>query len=903
MSPIWPGDGLTRLSRILIGLASGLVPASQRREWRDEWEAELWQLRSGRSQGGLFAFVVGAFWDGLSELGEGISVDTIMQDVRYAFRTLGRSPGFAAAAVSVLAVAIGASTAFFSVLESALLSDPPYPDADRIVAVDLLINLPDEAPSVSAWSNPRLQSMREEVGALRELAGYSVRSITLSEPGAPRVIDVEAVTPEYFGLLGVNAGLGRVFGSEEVDRGRAVLSAIVTRQLWRNELGGDPDVIGSGVTLDGIRFTIVGVVEDGFAGITGQAQMWIPMSSLREVRNDGMLDDAWNHHVSVVGRLGPDVPLETARAELAAFGATQMERYPAPVGAQRLEFNADAVRLGDARVDARTRNSMLALFGAVVLVLLIATTNLAGLLLARGARRQQEAAIRVSLGAGRGRLFRQMITESLVLAALGGGIGLALAAGGIDLLGAWLADSLGTLGSRGILYLDPAAFSINWRVLSFAILLTTGVGGLLGMIPAAQVSRTDPNSALKGGGVAAHSAGLPSLKGRNVMLVAQVAIALVLLVGASLMVRSMANLQRVDLGFDADNLLTAVYSISPADEAAGIDPALLHLEFADRVRALPGVTGAALGTVPMGGPQWTTIVSGSDGDLTLTAGDHLWMLLQPVDAGHMSVLGATLLEGRDIQTTDDFNTDKVIVLGRTAARRLFPDGDAVGQRIQLTKGGFGGSGARVVGVVEDMQMFAPGAPQQLLGYVSVRQAPELASGIMIRTSEDPESLIPALRGVLAELSPQTPLTSLMTMQVRASGLTSRSRAVTLVLAVFGVVALLLVSIGLYGMIAFMVSSRTRELGLRASLGADRLALAWLILGQGMWVSGLGIAIGVALSVAGSRFIESLLFETPAIDPFSVAAMSTLLLLISLAASLVPVLRAIRVDPVVALRRD
>ncbi len=500
MSPLWPDDVVTRLSRRVLALVALLVPGGVRSDWVAEWEAELWQLRQMR--GGrvhLLVFLAGAFLHGIWEWKEGWRMESLLQDTKYAFRTLARSPGFTIAAVVMLALSIGANTALFSVLEEAVLAEPPFPEPERLVVVDMLFGRSEEDMGPSQWSYARYQALEENVDLIDDIAGYSLRTMTLTELGDPSIVPVETATPSLFSLLGVGSARGRVFGPDEVDNGSPIMVALVSHSFWLTRMGGDPSAVGSAITLDQLRFNVLGVVEAGFDGITGGADVWIPFSALREVENPEIIEDPWNQHFNLVGRLADGATLEMARAEVTAFGATIMERFPPPVAASQLVAGSDVVPFTEARINPVARTSMLALFGAVVLVLLIATANLAGLLLARGATRHREAAIRASLGAGRGRLLRQLLTESLVLSMLGGVLGVGLAWLGIDLLGVWLADALGTGGGRGLEYLDTDALSIDWRVLTFAILLTGGVGIGFGLLPAWQAARTDPNASLKGG--------------------------------------------------------------------------------------------------------------------------------------------------------------------------------------------------------------------------------------------------------------------------------------------------------------------------------------------------------------------------------------------------------------------
>jgi len=369
------------------------------------------------------------------------------------------------------------------------------------------------------------------------------------------------------------------------------------------------------------------------------------------------------------------------------------------------------------------------------------------------------------------------------------------------------------------------------------------------------------------------------------------------------MMRTTIALERVDLGFEREGLLTAMYALSPADEQAGIDPAVFHSEVVQRMRALPGVIDASAGEVPMGGPTWRTIVLGSEGRPELTPQQHTWVRIQPVSDGHFRTLGARLVEGRGIEPTDDWNTEKVVVLGESAAAELFPDGSPLGQRIQLGWSGYGGAGATVVGVVEDLKLDQPGLPPERLAFVALRQSARLETGLLLRTDGDPEVLIPAVRSELADLAPDLALTSVMSMEKRAAGATVRPRVLTMLLGFFGSAALFLVAVGLYGSIAYAVTKRTRELGLRASLGAGRASLIALMLRQGLGVTSTGIVVGVVGSIWATRLLEGLVFGTRTTDPIGLVGVSVTLLSVGAVAAFLPARRGTRVDPMVALRSD
>lgn len=903
---VWPRDRLTRWSRRVLVLASTLVPRHLRNERRMEWEAELWQLRSARvgAMAGLSWFLAGVVWDAFWEWKEGWSMESLRHDVRYAIRTLARSPGFTAAALTTLALSIGATTALFSVIEKAVLADPPYPDPDRLVVVDMLFGLPEQQMGVSRWSYPRYLALRENVSSFQELAGYARRTMTLTDLGNPEIVSVEVATPTLFPLLGVDAQRGRVFGPEEEYRGSPTMVALVSAGFWESRMGSAPDAVGTTITLDRLSFQVIGVVQEGYAGMAGSAEVWIPMSALREVEDVSIMEDAWNQHFNVVGRLAEGTTLESASSDVAAFGSTIMERFPPPVGAERLRSGSDVVPLKKARGNPTATTAMLALFGGVVLVLLIATANLAGLLLARGAARQREAAVRASLGAGASRLVRQYLTESLTLASIGGVLGMLFAVVGVNLLGSWLTESMGTASGRGVALVDPEALTVDWSVLLFALALTGGVGLAFGLLPALQTARTDPGDWLKGrAGSGGSGRRRPGAGSRGALLVGQVALAVVLLAGASLMMRTTLALERVDLGFERDGLLTAMYTLSPADEQAGIDPAVFHTEVVQRMRGLPGVVDASAGEVPMGGPTWRTIVLGSEGRPDLAPQQHTWIRIQAVSDGHLRTLGARLVEGRGIEPTDDWNTEKVVVLGQSAVAELFPGGSPLGRRIQLGWSGYGGAGAIVVGVVEDLRLDQPGLPPERLAFVALRQAARLETGLLLRTTGDPEALIPAVRSELADMAPDLALTSVMSMEKRAAGATERPRVLTMLLGFFGSVALLLVAVGLYGSIAYAVTRRTRELGLRASLGADRASLMGLMLRQGLGVTFAGIVVGVVGSIWATRLLEGLVFGAGTTDPVGLLGVSGTLLAVGGVAAFLPARRGTRIDPMVALRSD
>ncbi len=902
--PVWPGDRATRLARWMLGRVAGLVPEGRRRAWGMEWEGELWQLRTrGDRPVRLAAFLTGAIWHATWERMEGWTMETFVSDLRLTLRGLARSPGFTLAAITLLTLGIGGSTALYSLLEEAVLSAPPYPDPERIVVVDNLFAMPESELQPSMWSYARFEAYRAESRAVVQPAAYGDRTLTLTDLGDAAIVSVEVVSPAYFSLLGVQASLGRVFSSEEEDQGAPTRVAVIGEAFWHDRLGGALEAIGSSITLDRVDFRILGVLPAGFGGLTGGVDVWVPASSLRALEDDQALEDPWKQYFHVVGRLMPGVELEVARAEAQRFGATILERFPPPPGASRLRAGADVVPFLEARVNPLARTSMLALFGAVSLMLLAATANLAALMLARGAGRRVEAAVRASLGAGRGRLLGQLLAESLTLAAIGGATGVLLARVGMGVLGGWLTDAVGTQGGRSLQYLDPGELSLDWSVLGFALLLTVSVGVLCGIAPAWQAARTDPGSTLRaGGGSVGRRRGGRHDPLRGGLVVVQVGLAVVLLTGAALTLRSVDRLQAVDLGFEPAGLLTATYTLTAADREAGVDPVVFHPSFLEAVRSLPGVADAALGEVPMEGPTYRTIVMGSEGRPDLTPEMHTWIRLQPASEGYLELLGARLSEGRTIAATDGQETERVVVLNRSAASALFPDGSPLGRTIQLPWPGYMG-GTRVVGVVDDLEYMRPGGPAELQGFLAVRQAPQLASGLLVRVGGDPLGAVRPIRAALSSLNPNVALTDPRMLEDRLAHVTARPRVVSLLLTVFAAVALLLVGAGLYGVLAFSVARRTREIGLRASLGADSRSLLTLIVRQGMSVTAGGVLLGLLGAWWLTPFLESLLFGVEPLDPAAFVGASAGLLAVGLLASWMPARRATRIDPMRALRSD
>lgn len=909
--PRWPDDAVTRWSRRGLAVVSLLVPAGARKRWRREWEAELFELRRrGAGRVRTLAFVAGSIPHGIWTRKEEWNVDSLRQDLGYALRTLKKSPGFASATVLMLALGIGATTALFTVLREAVLRPPPYPRPERLVVVDHVFHLPDGRENTMAWSYPKFRAFREEVGGLEGVAGYRRMRLTVTGAGDPTIIQAEAVTPAYFSLLGARPALGSLDLPEAEDGSRPQHVAILSYGLWQGRFGGDPGTVGRRVTLNGTLLTVVGVLPRGFSGLTGSARVWIPFGALPELDYARRLEAPLSHWFRAVGRLAPGTSLESARAGVMAAGRAIEEAVPSPPQFEARP-GADLTPLREARVNPVARTSTLVLFGAVTLVLLIACANVAGLTLVRNAGRRRETAVRAAMGAGRTRLLRQFLAESVVISLVAGALGLGVAWLGVDLLGTALVEAIGTSGTRALQYLDPAELELDAGVFAFACLASLGTGVLFGILPAVRGSRPDLTGALKeGAGSLARGSdggGRRRMAGGPVLVVGQVALALILLVGAGLMLRSLAGLQGVELGMNPENLLTVSYELPRADPAAE-QPALFLERLTEEVRGLPGVEGVTSGCPPLSGACDITVLMQVEGrppgsEWIVGEGEVQQVGVQYVGDRHFRVLGTRILEGRDLRASDGSDAPLVMVLNETAARTFFPGEEAVGKRIKIGAGPLVERFGRVVGVVEDIPFRSPEEEILPEAFLPYRQHPRAYATLMIRTSGDPLDLVPAVREQVQALNPSLPLRRVATMEERTAEVTARSRVVSYLLTAFGALALFLAVMGIYGVVAFSVARRIREFGLRMALGARGPDLAGMVLRQGLAMAAVGVLLGLGGAWYGSHLLSGLLYEVEPTDPVTYVGVALGLLSVAALAGLVPARRAVRVDPVEALRAE
>ncbi|HKG94606.1 MAG TPA: ABC transporter permease [Gemmatimonadaceae bacterium] len=803
------------------------------------------------------------------------------QDLTLAARSLRKSPGFALTALLSIALGVGLTTTVFSAARAILIRPLPFERPDELVAV-YARNTVWGVGGVNI-SYPDYLSWRDESRSLAGLAMWTWDSHTLSGGGgtadAERVEGAE-VTADLFPLLGVRPLLGRAFepGDETPGRHHVVL---LSHGLWRRRYAGDPAIVGRAVTVDGRPYTVVGVMPPRFH-FPERGQMWVPFSITPDARSRDN-----RYFAGAIGRMQPGVSLERARADLAAVSARLQKEYPGNVG-----WTADVVTMRDDLV-GDLRRPLLVVLGAVGLVLLVACANVANLMLARGTARERELAVRAAIGAGRGRLVRQVLAESLLLAALGGAAGAALAAFGVRLFGRAFPNDVPYYISLG---LDGGA-------LAFALLLSALAAALCGLAPALRAGRVDPGVALREGGRGTTAAGRSRalMNHGPTLVVAEVALSIVLMVGAMLLVRSYANLQETELGFTERGLLTLRISLPSATYGPRERVGAYYTALLERVAALPGVesVGAAQGA-PFSGWDVSASVA-AEGRPPAPPGRELTSHYQFVTPEFFHALGVPVLRGRGLAATDRDSMALVGVVNESLVRTLFPNEDPLGKRVQIG----GDTWVTVVGVVRDYRHYRLPQPMGPAIYLPFAATPPRTMALAVRAAGgvDPLALLPAVQAAMRAIDPDVPAYRVQTLEQVVSASLWRQRLQGQVLGAFAALALLMAAVGLYGVISYAVAQRTRELGVRIALGAGRGHVLALVLGQGARLALAGTAAGLAGALALSRVLSSLLYGVRPTDLATFVGVPAALVVVALGACYVPARRAAGVDPVVAMRGD
>jgi predicted permease len=793
----------------------------------------------------------------------------LRHDLRYAVRGLRASPGFTAVALLTLAMGIGASTTIFSVANAVLLRPFPYHEPERIVR----LYATNPATETFSVSEPDYLDWRQRVRGMSQLAAFTGRSVSLLGDGDPEQLDGLMATPSLFPLLGVRPLLGRVFGDEEARPGAPARVVVLSNALWQTRFGGDPRVVGRTVNLSGTSYEIVGVLPADLV-FPGNPALWEPLApSLSAQRGDRRL--------GVIGRLAPNVTLARALDEMRSVARELAGQYPETNG----EWGANVTSLEEWIIGRALRTRVQVLLGAVGLLLLMGCVNVANLLLARATARQREMSVRAALGAGRGRIVRQLLTESVVLSAVGAAIGVALTAVAVPVLR--------DVGATAIPRLDE--LSVDWRVVSFGIAASLLTGILFGIAPALQASRGDLNDLLRSGGRVAAAGRL-----RSVLIVTSVAMALMLLVGAGLVGRSFERLMRVDYGFRADGVLTASLTLPNGRYPERAQRAAFYSEAARRLAATPGVRAVGFTNIaPFSGGS-TAIPFSVVGRQRATADEFLSANWRSVTPGYFAAIGVPLRKGRLIADTDGEQAPRVVVITETMARRIWPGVDPLGQQVAV-----GGSpdGWTVVGVVGDIRdQLLQQEPQPML-YLSFQQVPWSSMWLLVRATGDPMALAPVVRREIRAVDPLLPVANVQPLERLVSQIAAQPRFTALIFGLFASAALVLAVVGVYGLVAYGVTQRTREIGVRLALGATPSRIVRGVVRHGVGLAGFGVAIGLWAAYALSRFMQGILYDVAATDAVTYLAVAALLVGCAVAASILPARWAARLDPVRALRDE
>jgi putative ABC transport system permease protein len=903
------------LSRFAAGLRALLRRRKADQELDDELQAYLDAAAEHHVASGMSADAarraarvsvgsVEAVKDHTRDIGWESIVGALRQDVRYGLRTLAKAPTFTVVAVGTLAVGIGATTAIFTLVNALLLAPLPFRDPSRLMLVHLTAPDDDGAPGLVrkvVWSYPKYQRFRETQQIFEPPALFDGREWSLTGTAEPERLRGELISASYLSTLGVTPSLGRDFTPEE-DRQPGINGVVLLGHgLWQRRFGGNPGVLGQVIGLDSIPYTVVGVLPPGFRGMTGEAQVWVPVTTLPADR----LEQRYMHSYYMVARRKPSVSEQQARTTVAQLGAAIDAAFPNPRGGPH--WGATGTTLDSERVDPLIGRSTLVLFGVVVFVLLIGCVNLANLLLARSLARQREVAMRLAIGATRARLVRQFLTESLLLAGAGAVSGIAVAYGTLRLAAALLPEAGVVVRSASfdLTHLGVNQIRIDPTTLAFTLAVTVATAVLFGLAPAWRATRIDILGTMKAGGSGSIAHG-PRVAGlRNLLIVGETALALVLLVASGLMIQSVRNLQRTELGFVPDRLVTADLSLPTRRYDAG-RMTQFFVDLQDRVRSLPGVESVAFSnTSPVSGDRSSTTVWFPD-QPSVPPGSESLIGVHWTSPGYFSTMGIRVLKGRTFTDRDRTGTPRVVVINETAARSLFKGEDPIGRRIAMgfSRGGFGGNdGAEVIGIVNDVRYESVERAANSDAYVSLLQSPVDEGVLLIRSPLDPGALAPMIRREVAALDPDLPVEHIKTMRDRFGDATWRTRLSADLLALFAAVALALAAIGLYGVMAQAVEQRAREIGVRLALGADRASIFTLVMRRALSSTIGGIAAGGMLALTFTRFLEPLLYRVSRNNPAMFALDAAILLGVSVLAACIPARRASRVDPLTSLRAE
>ena len=798
----------------------------------------------------------------------------LRHDLRYAVRGLRSSPGFTAVALLTLAMGIGASTTIFSVANAVLLRPFPYHEPDRIV------RLYETNPTTETFSisEPDYIDWRQRVRSLSQLAAFAAENASLLGDGDPEELSAMAATPSLFPLLGARPLMGRFFREDEAKPDAAARVVVLSNAAWQTRFGADPRVVGRTVNLSGTSYEIIGVMPPELV-FPGTPALWVPLAPSMTARGETARG---NRRLGVLGRLAPNVTRAQALDELRSVARDLARQYPET----NREWSANVTSLEEWLIGDQLRTRVQVLLVAVGLLLLMGCVNVANLLLARATARQREMSVRAALGAGRGRIVRQLLTESLVLAAIGSALGVALTAVAVPVLR--------DVGATAIPRLDE--LSVDWRVVAFGIVASVATGILFGIAPALQASRADLNDVLRSGGRVAAAGRL-----RSILIVTSVALALVLLVGAGLVGRSFERLMGVDYGFRTDGVFTASLTVGNERYRDRAKRAAFYAEAEGRLAAAPGIRAVGFTNVaPFSGGS-TAIRFLVVGRQPANADEFLSAHWRSVTPGYFAAIGVALKKGRLIADSDGERAPRAVVITETMARQIWPGVDPVGQQIMV--GGGGGPTWTVVGVVGDIRdQLLQNEPETMM-YLSFQQVSWDTMWLLVRGTGDPLALAPVVRREIHAIDPLMPVANEQPLARLVSDIAAQPRFTAMIFGLFASAALVLAVVGVYGLVAYGVTQKRREIGVRLALGATPSRIVVGVVRYGVGLAGFGIAIGLWAAYALSRFMRAILYDVAATDVVTYLAVAALLMACAGAASILPARRAARLEPVRALRDE
>ena len=810
------------------------------------------------------------------EKGSWMSALDVSRDIKHALRMILRAPGFSLIAILTFAVGIGVNTAVFNVVNGVLLRPLPYPDADRITMV---------------WVDNRRQGIREDITSYpayldwktqstsyEEMAGFTPAAYSLTGSGEPERLNGAQATANFFAVMGVQPVLGRAFTVEHETPGKDSV-VVISHGLWQRRFGGVADVLGRTINLNSRAREVIGVMPQSFDW-PERAELWTPLApaqQLRESRN--------SYWLPVIGRLKPDIPIERARVEMTAIGDRLEAAYPETKG-----YGVNVVGLQQ-QVVGNIERPLLVLLASVGFVLLIACANLANLMLGRTAARRKELAIRTALGAGRGLLIRQIVTEAFVLAFAGGLVGVVLAY--------WATRFFVTLGGDSIPRQE--AIALDARVLVFALALATIAALLSGLFPAMQASRKQIVDHLREG--AREGSGGASRRTRNVLVAAEVAMSLVLLTGAGLLIRTLWTMQQAPRGFTPERVAMITVSPPVATYAKPPDVIGFYARLLERVRALPGVESAASGTAVLQPLVANSGIFSIEGQPLPPPEERIEYPVEIVSPGYFETIGMTIVRGRAFTEADDANVPRVVVINETFARLAWGTDDPIGRRIRPGDETSQAPWQTVIGVIRDAHRAEVTRAIRPEVYSSTLQVTPRTQTLFVKTTGDPDAMVSSIRRELQAIDPQLPMFRVTTLEREIGVTLAQPRFQAVLLAVFALIALLLATIGIYGVTSHAVGQRTQEVGIRMAMGAARRDVLRLMLVQHLKPAVIGLLLGLAGAFVLSRFLQSLLFGVGATDPATFALVAATLLLVAAIACWIPARRATRVNPVVALRAE